>query len=240
MQAPPGSDFISRGAWPENPNKPCCIRNDTFHGDIFTAYENLALEGAYAEIPGHDNTRSTNNETVIAGDRDAAAAPGRLMDVNEKRRNGTSGTGKKAGYSPKQTMLSNAGVCREPTARKSTVWIKTPCMQGVIFYALLMVLKPDFIIQKTIPHPEFVKTVKKNFSAKDTILLLCRSGQRSGIAARMLRDAGFNRVHNIADGFEGTRPRTRNGTPGGGTPNGWKNSGAPWAYELDPGRILSP
>ncbi len=58
--------------------------NDAFHGDTFTAYENLALEGAYAGIPGYDNTRSTNDETVIAGDWYADVAPGGLMDVNEK------------------------------------------------------------------------------------------------------------------------------------------------------------
>lgn len=84
-------------------------------------------------------------------------------------------------------------------------------------------------------NPDFLEQVKKRIDATDTVLVLCRSGQRSGFAASLLQQSGFGRVHNIADGFEGRI----DGDPGGlitGNPSkeGWKQSGAPWTYELDP------
>jgi len=90
-------------------------------------------------------------------------------------------------------------------------------------------------------NPDFLDAVAKRFARDDTILLLCRSGYRSGIAARMLMNIGFKRVYNIADGFEGDPPRAENGIlKGCAGENGWKHSGAPWTYELDPERVFSP
>jgi len=90
-------------------------------------------------------------------------------------------------------------------------------------------------------NPDFLDAVAKRFSRDDTLLLLCRSGHRSGIAARLLMNIGFKRVYNITDGFEGDPPRTENGTlKGCAGENGWKHSGAPWTYELNPERVFSP
>ena len=90
-------------------------------------------------------------------------------------------------------------------------------------------------------NPDFLKSVEKRFSREDTILLLCRSGQRSGVAENILRNAGFSNVHNIADGFEGNPPQgTTRMSKGRGAINGWKNSGAPWTYKIDPNRVYTP
>jgi len=87
-------------------------------------------------------------------------------------------------------------------------------------------------------NPDFVKEIKNRFSKEDTLLLLCRSGQRSGIAAKHLRNAGFSNVYNITDGFEGSPfPGKKIFSTTVVPKNGWKNSGAPWTYELNPGLV---
>lgn len=56
------------------------------------------------------------------------------------------------------------------------------------------------------------------------LLFLCRSGQRSAAAARLMTSRGFNRCFNISDGFEGDPDGERHRS----TSNGWKISGLPW------------
>ena len=56
------------------------------------------------------------------------------------------------------------------------------------------------------------------------VLLLCRSGQRSRVAAEALAALGFETCFNVADGFEGP-PDDRHHR---GATAGWKASGLPW------------
>jgi rhodanese-related sulfurtransferase len=84
-------------------------------------------------------------------------------------------------------------------------------------------------------NKNFVEEVKKRFKTTDTIMVMCRSGGRSAIAVNLLAEAGFKNVYNIIDGFEGDAldvPGSYNN--GKRLVNGWKNSGAPWTYEVDP------
>lgn len=57
-----------------------------------------------------------------------------------------------------------------------------------------------------------------------TVLVICRSGGRSRAAAQALEDAGFRRVINISEGFEGDRDAERHR----GTLGGWRFHGLPW------------
>jgi rhodanese-related sulfurtransferase len=57
-----------------------------------------------------------------------------------------------------------------------------------------------------------------------TVLTICRSGGRSRAAAEALLDAGFRRVFNISEGFEGDRDAERHR----GTRGGWRFHGLPW------------
>jgi rhodanese-related sulfurtransferase len=61
----------------------------------------------------------------------------------------------------------------------------------------------------------------------DTVLLLCRSGQRSAAAAQALSAAGFERCYNVAEGFEGDKDADghRNSR------NGWVVHGLPWVQD---------
>ncbi len=84
-------------------------------------------------------------------------------------------------------------------------------------------------------NPNFVSEIKKIAKPSDTIYLFCRSGDRSALAAKALDKEGYKNVYSVVDGFEGDlvsdsesyfdSKRMR---------NGWKNSGAPWTFKLDP------
>jgi rhodanese-related sulfurtransferase len=74
-------------------------------------------------------------------------------------------------------------------------------------------------------NPKFVEMVRDAGVAPDMqVLCLCRSGQRSAEAARVLSAAGFRKCYNIADGFEGRRDEEGHR----GTVEGWKFAGLPW------------
>jgi rhodanese-related sulfurtransferase len=86
---------------------------------------------------------------------------------------------------------------------------------------------------------DFTKCVERIASRDATILVMCRSGGRSAVAVDLLSDAGFTRVYQILDGFEGDRVGEVGSVfAGQRLKNGRKNSGCPWSYELEPERLL--
>jgi rhodanese-related sulfurtransferase len=88
---------------------------------------------------------------------------------------------------------------------------------------------------------KFVKEVKKVFKPTDTILDMCRSGDRSGQSVNKLAKAGFQHVYSVTDGFEGDMIKDKNDPNyGRRLKNGWKNAGAPWTYELNPDLMYLP
>jgi len=91
------------------------------------------------------------------------------------------------------------------------------------------------------PNPDFVSQVKRDYKVSDTILVMCRSGGRSAMAVNLLAEAGFIKVYNITDGFEGDAVKDPESYYNGKrVKNGWKNSGAPWTYNLDPNLMYHP
>jgi rhodanese-related sulfurtransferase len=91
------------------------------------------------------------------------------------------------------------------------------------------------------PNPDFVSQVAQLAAPTDTLLVMCRSGGRSAAAVNALAQAGFRRVYNITDGMEGD-PVVDPESVFRGKPlkNGWKNSGLPWTYDLEPERMRFP
>ena len=90
----------------------------------------------------------------------------------------------------------------------------------------------EFVVE---PNPDFVSRVKGLFAPTDTLLVMCRSGDRSARAVDVLAKAGFVNVYNIIDGMEGDKvddPGSVN--HGKRMKNGWKNSGSPWTYDVNP------
>ena len=89
-------------------------------------------------------------------------------------------------------------------------------------------------------NTDFIAHVKARFTPEDTILVMCRSGGRSAMAVNALAKAGFTKVHNIIDGFEGDKVEDPESIYHGmRMRNGWKNS-VPWTYHLDPELVWLP
>lgn len=91
------------------------------------------------------------------------------------------------------------------------------------------------------PNPEFVAAVREIATEEETIFVMCRSGGRSAKAADRLAEAGFRKVYSIVDGMEGdTVDDDQSPDHGHRVTNGWKNSGLPWTYAVDPDQIVQP
>lgn len=75
------------------------------------------------------------------------------------------------------------------------------------------------------PNDGFVDAVRTAVPETDrTLLLLCRSGQRSHHAAVALSAAGYQDCRNISDGFEGPKDDAGHRN----TVSGWRANGLPW------------
>ena len=91
------------------------------------------------------------------------------------------------------------------------------------------------------PNPDFITEVKRLFSPTDTLLVMCRSGDRSAMAVNALAKAGFVNVYNIIDGMEGdTVDDSKSKHHGKRMKNGWKNCGSPWTYDVNPEMTCLP
>lgn len=78
-------------------------------------------------------------------------------------------------------------------------------------------------------NPRFIreleaKVAQAEWKKEDPILLLCRSGQRSALAASLATTKGFSQVFNIEGGFEGEL----NAQEQRGEHNGWRKNKLPW------------
>lgn len=80
-------------------------------------------------------------------------------------------------------------------------------------------------------NPRFVRELEAKLAkagGKDAVvLLLCRSGKRSALAAEAAAKAGFSQVYNVFEGFEGEIDA--NGQRGHG--DGWRFHGLPWSQD---------
>ncbi len=83
--------------------------------------------------------------------------------------------------------------------------------------------------QKLVPNDHFVQDLQARFQTDDALVFMCRSGGRSLRAAQAAQAAGFKKVINVTDGFEGKKDDQGHLTIGG-----WKGAGLPYAYDIDP------
>ena len=76
-------------------------------------------------------------------------------------------------------------------------------------------------------NPRFLKELESKVGKDKTILLLCRSGNRSAQAAEAAFNAGFEQIYNVLEGFEGDldEQQQRNHT------NGWRIHQLPWQQD---------
>jgi rhodanese-related sulfurtransferase len=90
-------------------------------------------------------------------------------------------------------------------------------------------------------NPDFIPEVRRRLKVKglgpdDTIVLMCRSGDRSAAASNLLAEAGFKNVYSVVDGYEGDLA-SEGPKAGQRAVNGWKNAGLPWSYKLDKAKM---
>ncbi len=93
-----------------------------------------------------------------------------------------------------------------------------------------------------VPVQSFVSDVdhrlkEKKLSKDDTVIVMCRSGTRSAIAANRLAEAGYTKVYSVTEGFEGDSGKA-GPDKGKRTVNGWKNAGLPWTYTLQKNKMI--
>jgi len=97
----------------------------------------------------------------------------------------------------------------------------------------------------------FLENIGKAFKKTDNLLIICRDGTRSALAAKDLIEEGYKKVFDVKDGFEGPEfPNfednnrhkfyrqlgKRNKIAGFQHRRhyGWQWWGLPWTYEIDP------
>lgn len=77
-------------------------------------------------------------------------------------------------------------------------------------------------------NPRFVRELETRVGGKDRpLLLLCRSGKRSVLAAEAAASAGFTQVFNVLEGFEGELDAHQQRGHG----DGWRFHGLPWVQD---------
>ncbi|MFT4067797.1 rhodanese-like domain-containing protein [Paraburkholderia sp.] len=76
-------------------------------------------------------------------------------------------------------------------------------------------------------NPRFVRELEAKTGKDAVVLLLCRSGNRSALAAEAATKAGFTQVFNVLEGFEGDLNSGRHR----GTLNGWRFHDLPWVQD---------
>ncbi len=111
--------------------------------------------------------------------------------------------------------------------------------------------------QLSAKNKSFVEEIGKVFKKTDNLLIISRDGTRSALAAKDLISAGFKKIFDVEDGFEGPKFPTfqdnnrhkfyrqlakRNKIYGFEQRRhyGWQWWGLPWTYEIDPKYIYPP
>lgn len=76
-------------------------------------------------------------------------------------------------------------------------------------------------------NPRFVREFESKVDKNSLVVLLCRSGKRSALAAEALSKAGFTHAFNILEGFEGEINEDKHR----GSTGGWKFHQLPWEQD---------
>lgn len=76
-------------------------------------------------------------------------------------------------------------------------------------------------------NPRFARELEAKTGKEAVVLLLCRSGKRSALAAEAATKAGLANVFNVNEGFEGEIDAQRHR----GSGDGWRFRGLPWVQD---------
>ena len=73
-------------------------------------------------------------------------------------------------------------------------------------------------------NPQFLEQLGEAVEPGETLLFICRSGQRSHAAAAAAAQAGWPDSYNVLEGFEGDKDAEQHR----GNLGGWRKAGLPW------------
>ena len=76
-------------------------------------------------------------------------------------------------------------------------------------------------------HPGFLRELEAKVGKDDVVLLLCRSGKRSALAAAAATRIGFSAALNVREGFEGDLDALGQR----GNIGGWRSHGLKWVQD---------
>lgn len=94
-------------------------------------------------------------------------------------------------------------------------------------------------------NPAFEQQLSEKLAAlgatrETPVIIMCRSGStRSAPAVNLLAAKGYSNVWTVVDGFEGSQLKSGD-SEGVRAVNGWRNSGLPWSYKVDPAVAWRP
>ena len=108
-----------------------------------------------------------------------------------------------------------------------------------------------------VENNSFIEEISKLFKKTDNLLIICRDGVRSALAAKGLANAGFKNIYDVEDGFEGPEfPTFKNSNRhkffrqlakmhkiygfNHRRQYGWQWWGLPWTYEIDLKYVYPP
>jgi rhodanese-related sulfurtransferase len=93
-------------------------------------------------------------------------------------------------------------------------------------------------------NPNFGKDLQARFNpATDTLIIFCRSGNRSCVGCNEAIKAGWSedKVFNMMGGFEGGKNTTKGSSfYGQRWDGGWQREGLPWTYSMDTNLMYKP
>jgi len=115
--------------------------------------------------------------------------------------------------------------------------------------------KPSYLLSEK--NKDFISEISKVFKKTDNLLIMCRDGSRSALAAKDLMNAGFKNIFDVEDGFEGPEfptfkdsnrhkfykqlaKRNKIYNYEHRRHYGWQWWGLPWTYDMDPKYIYPP
>jgi len=73
-------------------------------------------------------------------------------------------------------------------------------------------------------NANFLNQLEARVDKESLVMFLCRSAQRSHLAAALATTHGYTQCYNILEGFEGDRDANQQR----GTIGGWRKTGLPW------------
>ena len=150
---------------------------------------------------------------------DAEAEAERILDIARTRLEATEGAYTGAVTPPEAWRLYKEGQARLVDVRTAPEVRYVGCVPGA--------LQAEWHGSDPAQVERFLHDLRAVAQPDETVLLLCRSGVRSHHAARVAREAGYQSVFNVLEGFEGQRNHAHQR----GFIDGWRSHGLPWVQD---------